>query len=281
LVPDVQYPTAEARIGVLTAVRRHWITALVPLVLLLAMAMALGVKRTPKFTATANLSVGAVFINNPAGISSVIQGTESLASVYSRVITANAVVEDTARRLAGRFPASAGQLSATPIPESPMIRVTAVAESEDQAVALANAASAALADYVNRRDRSVDEATTISDEYHRAALRYRQLLAVSRRRSERYDTDRTAENRRAQERAAAAADTARLQRDGLLLSYQSAVEGARSRSRLDVFARATSASTDRYVRLQVLLFTALVGGLLAGAALALLRALRATRRGSK
>jgi uncharacterized protein involved in exopolysaccharide biosynthesis len=44
-----------------------------------------------------------------------------------------------------------------------------------------------------------------------------------------------------------------------------------------VFARATSASSDRYEVLQMLVFTALVGGLLAGLALALLRARPARR----
>jgi hypothetical protein len=274
-----QYPTAAARVGVLTAVRRHWFTALVPVLLFVGAAVALGLKRTPQYTATANLSVGAVFVNNPAGISSVIQGTESLASVYSRVIGANAVVEETKRRLAGRYVVDARQVSATPIPESPMIKVTAAAESEGEAVALANAASAALADYANRRDRTDDEAAAISDLYERAALRYRKRLDESRKRREEYESDPTAENRRARDRAAAAADTALLQRDALLTTYQNAVQGSSSKPPLEVFREATTASTDRYVRLQVLVFTGLVGGLLAGAALALMRALPKTRSG--
>jgi hypothetical protein len=274
-----QYPTAADRIGVLTAVRRHWITALIPVVLFVGAAVALGLNRTPQYTATANLSVGAVFVSNPAGISSVIQGTESLASVYSRVIGANDVVEDTRRRLAGRFVVDARQVSATPIPESPMIKVTAAAESEAEAVALANAASAALADYANRRDRTDDEATAISDRYERAALLYRERLYESRKRRAEYDSDPTAENKRALDRAAAAADTALLHRDALLTSYQNAVQGTSSAPLLEVFREATAAYNDRYVRLQVLVFTGLVGGLLAGAALALMRALPKKRSG--
>jgi capsular polysaccharide biosynthesis protein len=280
LATSHQYPTEEVRIGVLTAMRRHWFVALLPVVLFVGAAVGLGLKRTPQYTAVANLSIGAVFTDNPAGISSVIQGTESLAAVYSRVIGANDVVEDTKRRLDGRYATAPQQVSATPIPDSPMIKVTAAAGSEGEAVALANAASAALADYANRQDRTDDEATALSKRYRRAALRYRQRLSVVRKLQEKVDNDPSEENRRVRDRAAAAADTALLHRDALLTSYQNAVEGTRSGPPLEVFREATAASSDRYERLQLLVFTGLVGGLLAGAALALLRALPKSRRGS-
>ena len=264
----------------LTAMRRHWFVALLPVVLFVGAAVGLGLKRTPQYTATANLSVGAVFTDNPAGISSVIQGTESLAAVYSRVIGANEVVDATKERLAGRYVVDARQVSATPIPDSPMVKVTAAAESAGEAVALVNAASAALADYATSRDRANDEAAEISDRFHSAALRYRKRLATSHERAADYEEDPTDENRRARNLAAAAADTALLHRDALLTKYQEAIDGASSTPPLEVFREATSASSDRYERLQLLVFTGLVGGLLAGAALALLRALRKTRRGS-
>jgi hypothetical protein len=258
--------------GVLTALRRHWLTALLPFVLLVGAAIELGLRRTPQYTATADLSVGTIFVTNPIGIASAIQGTESLAAVYSRVVHADAVDADTARRLAERSLPNAGRVSATPIAESPMLRLTAVASSERQAVALANAASAALADYVNDEAQSQNDATVLSRRYRRAALRYRQSLRVKSRLARRYTRDPTAEHKRALDRAAAAADTARLERNGLFTTYESAVEGTASRPPLRVFATATSASSDRDQVLQILIFTGAVGGLLAGAALALVRA---------
>jgi uncharacterized protein involved in exopolysaccharide biosynthesis len=260
--------------------RRHWFVALLPVVLFVGAAVWLGVKRTPEYSATANLSVGAVFTDNPAGISSVIQGTESLATVYSRVIGANDVVEDTKKRLDGRYVVDARQVSATPIPDSPMIKVTATAESAGEAVALVNAASAALADYASRRDRSDEEAAEISDRFDRAALRYRKRLTMMNKLQTDYEENPTTENRRARNRAGAAADTALLHRDALQTKYEEALDGASSTPPLEVFREATAASDDRYERLQLLVFTGLVGGLLAGAALALLRAVRKIRRGS-
>jgi hypothetical protein len=277
LASDSRQAGTVARIGLSQAVRRHWITALIPVVLLVAAAVVLGLKRTPQFSATANLSVEVAFVSNPAALSNILAGTQSLAPVYSRTIHANAVREATARRLAGRFPATAGTVSATPIPESPIIKVTAVTESADHAVALANATSEALAEYVNSRPRSANETGRLAASYRRAALRYRRRLDVSRGRTETYTDHPTEANRQARDRAGAAAEAAMLRRDTLFMSYQNAVQGLRSRPRLVVFASAQSASSDRYVRLQILVVVALVGGGLAGAALAFLRAQRRTR----
>jgi hypothetical protein len=279
LATDFEHGTAPARIGVLTALRRHWLTALLPLVLLVGAATELGLRRTPQYTATADLSVGTVFVSNPVGVASAIQGTESLAGVYSRVVHANAVVAGTARRLAESSLPNRGRVSATPIAESPMVKLTAVASSERQAVALANAASAALADYVNSEARSQDDAVVLARRYRRAALRYRQRLHVKARRARLYERAPTRENKRALDRSAAAADTALLERNGLFTTYETAVGGATSRPPLEVFATATSASSDRDQVLQILIFTGAVGGLLAGTALALVRAVgKAGRR---
>jgi capsular polysaccharide biosynthesis protein len=241
-------------------------------VILLAFAGVLGLKRTPNYTATANVSVGAGFNNSTAGAASVIQGMQSLASLYSRVIDANAVGEDIRRRLAAQSLPHSGKLSANPVPQSPVIRVTAEAATERQAIGLANAGSAALAAYVNRQGRSNDAVQAISKEYKQAALRYRQQLDLSGRLSRQYEAEPTRERRRARDRAAAASDTARLHRDALLSRYQNAVQAVSVRPPLEVFKTATEASSDRYQILEILVIIALVGGLVAGAALALLRA---------
>ena len=141
-------------------------------------------------------------------------------------------------------------------------------------------ASAALAEYANRQDRTEAEIAALSDRFQRATLRYRKRLGAARELQDEYDSDPTEEKRRVRDRAAAAADTALLERDALLNRYQTTVENRTSGPPLEVFREATTASTDRYERLQLLVFTGLIGGLLAGAALALLRALRKTRRGS-
>ena len=56
-----------------SALRRHWIVATVPVIVLVAVALVLGLERAPRYTATANLSVGRIYISNPAGVSGVLR----------------------------------------------------------------------------------------------------------------------------------------------------------------------------------------------------------------
>jgi capsular polysaccharide biosynthesis protein len=278
LVTGTENRVAPAASGLMMAVRRHWITALIPVVVLVAAAVRLGLERTPRFTATANVAVGPVFVDSPVGMASALQGTESLVSVYSRLIDANAVMDDTSRRLGRDALPESWTVSATPIAESPIVKVTAVAASERQAIELVNAASASLVRYVNREGNADDDATAIARLYSRAALRFRQRAEVRNRLTARHERDRTAANRRARDRAAAAADTALLRRDGLLSRYQTAVQGVSATPPLRVLTSATEARSDRYTTLQILVFVGLLGGLAAGAALALLRTPRSPGR---
>ena len=156
-----------APIGVLSALRRHWIVAILPVIVLVGVAAALGLQREPRYTATASLSVGRIYVNNPAGVSSVLEATKSLASVYSRSIRSTAVLQDTERRLGDGSLGASDRLTATPIPESPLIRISAESSSARRAVALANAASGALAAYVGSQGRS-DEDSAILAGYRQA-----------------------------------------------------------------------------------------------------------------
>jgi capsular polysaccharide biosynthesis protein len=278
LVTGIENRVAPAASGLLTAVRRHWITALIPVVLLVAAAVQVGLKRTPQFTATANVAVGSVFVDSPVGIASALQGTESLASVYSRLIDANAVTEGTSQRLARDSLPESGTVSATPIAESPIVKITARAASARQAIALANAASSALVAHINRERSADDDANAIASLYSRAALRFRGRADLRNRLTARYKRNPTTANRLARDRAAAAADTALLRRDGLVARYQTAVQGVTVTPPLRVLTSATEATSDRSTTLQILVFVGLLGGLAAGAALALLRTPRSPGR---
>ena len=263
----------------LPAVRRHWVIALVPVILLVAVALVLGLKRPVTYTTTANLSVGHVYVSNPVGIPTIIEATQSLASVYSRAINSSEVVQDARRRLRREHgPPVSGSLAATPIPQSPLIKVSAQSPSRSGAMALANAAAAALAAYINRQVRDNDAAATISARYLRASLAYRRSVETSRRLARRFAKAPTAVNKAARDRAAAATDTAQLRRDALSASYQSTVQGGTSSVGVDIFSPASLPTSDRVRMLQILGFVGLLGGLAAGVALALLRASHDLRR---
>jgi capsular polysaccharide biosynthesis protein len=279
LATNVQHTTVSPRIELLAAVRRHWFVAIVPVVVLVAAAVALGLKRPVKYTTTADLSIGHVYVSNPVGIPTIIEATQALAAVYSRAINSGAVVQDTRRRLRREHALPlAGGLSATPIPQSPLIKVSAESQSRPGAIALANAGAAALAAYVNRQVRDNSASTTISARYLQASVAYRQSLATSKRLERQYTKHPNAANKAARDRSAAATDTAQLRRDALSASYQAAVQGGASSVGVDVFSTASAPTSDRSQMMQILVFVGLVGGLAAGAALALLRASRDLRR---
>jgi capsular polysaccharide biosynthesis protein len=261
---------------VLTAVRRHWFIALLPVALLVAGAVALASKRPARYDATAVLSVGHVYVSTPAGIPSIIDATQALAATYSRAIHAGEVQQDTARRL-GRGASVTGEMSATPIPDSQLIKVSAESSSALGAVTLANAGADALAAYVNRQVRDNDAATMLATRYRQAALEYRQAHERSDRLRRRYSDHHTRANKRARDEALAATDTALLRREAVRASYQQAVQGGTASVGVEVFSRASGATSDRRSKMQILIFVGLVGGIAAGVALALLRTAREIR----
>jgi hypothetical protein len=257
---------------------RHWVVAFITVLVFVGIAVAVGVKRTPRYTATANVAVGLGYLSNPAGLGSAVQGTASLASVYSRFIDSNEVRAETARSLAKRSLSPSGELSASPVPESALIRVTAEATSERRAVALANAASAALVAYVHQQAVADHTAAKLLKRYRRAALRHRQLLSVRDRRLKEFDANRSKANRAALERAGAAVDTAELRRNTLLTGYSEAIRASDSSPQLKIVRTSRAAESDRAEMLQILVFVGLIGGVAAGAAVALLLAQRASVR---
>lgn len=277
MASDAQDSYETPRIEMLSAVRRHWFVALIPVVVLVAVSVVLGLERPARYTATAYLSVGHVFGSNPAEIPTLIEATRSLASVYSRTIDASTVKEETARRLGQLSFRVSGHLSATPIPETPLIKVSAKSPSKREAVALANAGSVALAQYVNHQLRRGGELTALSQGYRRAALRYRQLLDTQERLDRRYNANRTTENRAARARAGAVADAALFDRSALGARYQAASQSDSASPAIQIFSPASAAASDRSSTMQILVFAGLIGGLAAGTALALLRAQRKTR----
>lgn len=272
--------TPAPRVEVLSALRRHWLVALIPVVVFVAAAAVLAAKRPVRYTSAANLSVGHVYVSNPVGIPTIIEATQSLASVYSRAINATTVVQDARRRLGREAASVSGGLSATPIPQSPLIKVSAQSPTPQGAVTLANAGAGALAAYINAQVRDNNQTGSLATRYRQASLAYRRAADTSDRLARRYAQDRTTANKAARDRAAAVADTAALRREALRASYQNAVQGGISSVGVEVFSPASVPASDRGQKTQLLLFVGLLGGVAAGLALALLLAARDLRRAS-
>ena len=153
-----------------------------------------------------------------------------------------------------------GALAATPLPSSPLIKVTAQATTAAGATALANAGASALQAYVNHQVRATDVTASLTQRYQQAALAYRRKKDTSDRLERRYRLHPTKRNRSARDAAGAATDGAQLAAQALQSSYQQAVAGGTASAVVESFSRAGPATSDRKQTMQILVFVGLLGG---------------------
>lgn len=256
-------------IGPLEAIRRHPVVAVLPLLLLVAGAAALGLLRTATHTAEARLSIGRIDLNTPGALSSFVEASSALAAGYSRAIYANQVIEQVSEEQSIPPDEVRQRIIAGPIPGSAVFRVVAVGPSEASAVGLSNAASSALQDYIEQLNANNPNGGRLLREFRVAAKRSATLQARVQRILSRpellIDRQALAE---AQTRAAVAG----LQASTKRRAYEATQQSQSSVSLVQELSTATFATNDRNEQLQLFIFYALAAGGLIGAALATLLA---------
>lgn len=270
-------PAPPPRVLMWDAVKRQILVVLIPTILLLGVGIFIGLHRAPQYTAEARLTVGRLDVD-PASLATFASATQSLASAYSRAVEAPAVLDPVARRTGLTPDQVRGGVSASPVPESPVIRVQATRDSEDSAVAVANATSDALVRYTTTLNRTDGDSRRLLAQYRAAALE-RSTLERRRDRLVRRDgVGRNSVSRSALNRADADLETAKLRAGSLAAAFQASEQGLGSSKLVDVLTSATGASSDRSSKLQLLALAGGLAGLLVGLALAILRANRLARR---
>lgn len=258
--------TTEFR-GPLESVLRHPLLALIPILLLTGGGIALGLSRATTYKAEARVSVGRVDV--PAyTLQGVVIGNQTLAAGYARAIAANRVATLAGAAVGIPAPEAAARLSASPIPESTLIRIEAKETSRDTAVRLANAGAGALISYVAGLNRS-QQSTGLLDQYRTAQAR------TDTRRTRLTKLLRaTLPDARAIAAARLSLATAQLASQTLSAQYQNSAGAPSSQNNLQLIVPASSAKSDRVSSLERLGLVGLVAGLVVGIALALLRANR-------
>jgi capsular polysaccharide biosynthesis protein len=251
------------------AVRRHPWHALIPLVACLIVAFVLTTFRSPEYTAEAQLGISRIDVSTYS-IPGFVSASRELAASYSRALKTSAVTRPLARDLGIRPAEVSSRLSASPIPESAVIVVTAKGSSEREAVELANAAKTALIAYVTRLNRSNPDSARLLSAFERASLELRTARgaradALSAKASDRQETLDQLNARIAK---------AKLEVKTLNGLYRASQQGQAATDVIQVLSPATSARSDAGAFLQRLLFVGLLAGLFAGVGVALLRANR-------
>jgi hypothetical protein len=260
-------PPRVARLGLIESLRRHFLVALLPVVVFAAAAVALGLHRSPTYTSEARVNVGGLNLTQQTlpGYTTAVQ---QLAVAYARSIDAAGIVTPVARQV-GETPAQvAGSLSATPVQGSPVITIQATGASAAQAQRIADLGTDGLIAYALTLNRGDDVAGSLLGRYEQASTGFRKAEAALG----------NAKGARARNVAETRVDTARLKMQTLGYLYQQSQVGQANGQLVQKLAPADPATSDRRKVLKDYLAAALIAGLLAGAGLAVARGNAVARR---
>ena len=268
---------APERVGVADSARRHWKLIAIPVIVLMLIAVLIAWLRPPEYRAEARLAIGSTSLPSTS-LSQAVVGAQSLAAAYSRLIDSQPVHDQAIQNLADFTAARDGILTATPIPEAPIIRVEATGGSAAEAIAFANAGSDALVGYIRGEGRNDRQAAALIDRVEQAVRDVRDAEALQSSRQAAFNADPTTEKSRALDGAVANLEGARLKLETARDVYRESQQGRTTSEDVQILNVAGAATSDRSSTLQQLVFIAVVGGLIIGVALAVLRANALRRR---
>jgi hypothetical protein len=271
--PSLAHPPSP-----LQAVARHPILALVPVILLIGAAVAVANARKPTYTAESRVAIGSFSPSEQAAPGAAYAGTQ-FASAYSRAITAEAVVRPVARATHLAPGAVTGRLSATPVPDSPFLRIQATGPTAPAAEGLASAATGALTDYVRRSGATSAQTARLLQRFRTAQAEAEGAATTAdraRKDLNRHPNDGGA--RRRLERARTDVETTSLRARGLRTAYLQEAQSTTSGIPVRVLNQADAATSDAEQKLRLLLTVGAAAGIAIGVALATAVASRRWRR---
>jgi capsular polysaccharide biosynthesis protein len=242
---------------------------LLPILTFLVPGVALALLRTPTYTADARVLVGGFDVETRA-VPGYVEASQNLAATYSRLVGTPVIARTAAKTLGTSTANARAHISATVIPESPIIQVEGQATSERQAVIYADAAAKALLSYA--------EAPTVTDRAkpRQDYLDASKALALAQAEQRRLEAaaSATAAPSAALTAQIAAAEaqvaTAQLQADAAAETYKQSLTSSSSFGNLQLIADAAGAGSDRQSVLQMVIAAAVGLGLVAGITLATL-----------
>ncbi len=260
--------SANAGFSAGRAVRRYPLVVALPALLLLGSAIALGLTRAPTYTSTATLYVGRLDVASQA-IPGYVTAATTLASAYSRIAESPQVLVPTAGRLRTSYSNLVGHVVATPIPESPVFRISADASSAALAVELTQGTTSEIGAFALKAGSVTGGSDAILARYRSAAVRANRLHArVGRLRAARKGVFAPVSSTRL-DAAQVDSQTADLQVQTLGGEYANSRQNSRGVV-ITVLNPATTAASDRQSVLQRLAFIGFFGGLVIGVGLAIL-----------
>jgi hypothetical protein len=268
LPPDPDPPNRRATTG--EALRRYPLIALLPVLVLAAVGVGLSLHRSPTYTATSQVVVEPL-APTLVQLSGAVQAAEDLATNESRLITSDGITGPLAQQFNTTALRIANHLSATPVPNSTIIKISAEADTASGATSLANVAADRFSAYVTAQLKNNTTANKILAGYTAAALAYRRALEAQRRVAGKSP-------KQTQLEAGAALDAAQIRQQALSQQYENLVQSHSTAPTVAPFVLAQTATSDRTSKLETYLFAGILAGLLIGCALVTFLANRRPRR---
>jgi capsular polysaccharide biosynthesis protein len=255
-----------------SALKRSWLLVLICVLACVGAGAAISLLRSPVYKADSQLFVGSFDVRSVA-IPGFVTASQQLADAYSRLAASDAVVVPVARQL-GLTPAKVRErLSSSNVPGSPVVRITAEGASRRTAVELARAASNETVNQVRVLTARTNEADQLLGRFKIAAAKSQQADARAARLRAQGASQTTILA------AQTDAETAKLGVQTLANLYGEARANSGGVAQAHVVNAAVTATSDRGAVLQQLALLGAVAGLVAGAALAVLRERRRLPQG--
>jgi hypothetical protein len=245
---------------------------ILPIVLLVVVAVAVAFTRPTTYSAQAHLAVGRIDVSTAAA-PGVVSASQSLASAYSRAISADEVTAEITKK--------AGEgvtVSASPIPESPVILIEAEASSEEEAINAANIAGGALIAYINKLNSNAAQSERLLKTYAAARGEVTQLERQVNREAAKEEVTGVQQDAKKAAELEAKLDVEILKTKASEAAYRASLEEETNGNDLRVLTTAQEATSNRKSVLKILLVLAVIAGAAIGLAWAWLGASRGFAR---
>lgn len=230
-------PTQPEGGGLWDAVKARPFLLIVPIIVFVAIGVAVGATRPANYTSEARLAAGRINVATASepGV---------VASAYSRAISADQVTKQLEAELGNDY----GSITASPIPESPIILIESESTSEAGAIKLANAGAKALTKYIKELNNNRDEAEALLREYESVQAEIPGLTSGPE------------------------LDAAKLKLESLEAAYRQALSEETGGNDIRTLTSAQEASSDKKSKVAILGLAGLIAGIGVGLLLAYLRA---------
>ena len=268
-------PAPPPAVGIVDAVNSHKFTFAFVTLLVLAAGIAYGLVRTPTYEAESTLQVS-LAAPSPAGLPGAVSAAQQFADTFARATSSTQVINSVSRATGLPPDQVASELSAEPVPQTAIINVFGTSESDADAVALSTSGSDAIIEFARSGAAENLRGNSLFRQFKKASNVYEARLQDQQKGEREFNSKSSSVSASDLEGLRSETQAALVKRDALQQAYQNSQQ--LFTAPVKTVSKAQSASSDRISKLEFFGFTALVVGMVLGAALVLLRANRRARR---